>query len=141
MPPFYIPMFSKMIKYFNLPVYFSIAALIFAIPGVYEALRFDNVPLNDQGITLLWQLVPVIVAIMLFIFRKKSAAWGWLLATGSFTYFLTIAVLLASSAHASIALFWVPGWNLVLVGPVGLAIALLVRKMSQLVCANQGAKR
>jgi hypothetical protein len=115
---------------FNSPRYFWSATAIFMLPVLYETFRFDDLMASERVTTFLWQFAPSLVAIILYVCRAKPAAWGWLLGSGAFTYFLLIAVSYSSSLHSSIALFWAPVWCLVFIGPLGSGIALLVRKLA-----------
>src|SRR5580765_3802273 len=103
-------------------VYFYAAALIFLLPGLYVVHSFSSNPFVEQLETLAWNLAPVLIAVVLYVSRLRAAAWGWLIAIGITMYIVVIAVLHASSANESIALFWAPIWNILIVGPVGLTI-------------------
>jgi hypothetical protein len=110
-------------------IYFWIVVAICMIPGIYVAHGFDDAPLSDQLEVLLWSLAPTFVAMILFVCQAKAAAWGWLVAVGVTTYIVLVAVKLSSTPSASLAFFWAPIWNLVLVGPVGLGIGILIKKV------------
>jgi hypothetical protein len=110
-------------------IYFWIATIVFMLPGLYVAHNFRSISTGDQLEALLWNFAPVLIAIVLFVSRAKAAAWGWLVAVGVATYIVLIAVTLSSRPTASLALFWAPVWNVVLIGPLGLAIGVLVKKV------------
>jgi hypothetical protein len=120
---------SREVKRTTSAIYFWIAAVVFMLPGLYVAHNFRSVPTGDLLEVLLWNFAPVLIAIILFVSRARAAAWGWLVAVGVTMYIVVIAVKLSSRSTASLDFFWAPIWNVVLVGPVGLAIGILVKKV------------
>jgi len=84
--------------------------------------------MREQLETLAWNLIPTLIAITLYACRARAAAWGWLIATGATMYVVLMAVLTSSKATESIAFFWAPIWNILIIGPIGLIVGLLVNK-------------
>jgi hypothetical protein len=107
---------------------FWISVVIFALPVLYVAYDFSDATLGVQMESSLWFAAPLMIAVILFVFGAKAAAWGWLIAVGVTTYITVVEVYLSASSTGSLAFFWVPIWNVLLVGPVGLAIGILTRK-------------
>jgi hypothetical protein len=77
---------------------------------------------------LLWGLLPVAIAYVIFLFRLRYAAWGWLLAITAYSYFSLAYVLQSESSTAAVDFLWAPAWSIVVFGPAGaLCGALLAR--------------
>ena len=110
--------------------YFYVAAAVFMLPGAYVVYGLRGTP-SEQIEALIWNLAPVLVAIGLFKTRSKGAAWGWLIGTGVTMYVVVIAVMNSARPTSSIALFWAPIWNILIVGPVGAIWGRLIRRVGK----------
>lgn len=109
-----------------------VAAMVVASgPAFFAAYDLRAAPLFAVGL-LLWGLLPLAIAYLIFHFRRQHAAWGWIAAVLVHSYFVVANVLQSQSSTAAIDFLWMPAWNIVVVGPVGALIGfLLARRLSK----------
>ena len=96
-------------------------------PALYAAWDFRASPLFSAFI-LIWSLSPIAVPYILLYFDHKFPAWGWNLAVLAYGWFGLMAVLQSKHSTASIDFLWIPVWNMVIFGPIGAGIGLLVAR-------------
>ena len=118
-----------MTYHFNSAAYFLGAVAVCSIPGACVAYGFQDTPLGERLEVLAWQLAPLSVAIVLYVLGARAGAWGWLVSVGCLAYVVSIGVKLSSSPTDSIAHFWAPVWSVLFVGPIGLAIGIIVGRL------------
>ena len=107
---------------------FWLVVLLAALPHLYaaaEGLTASNLTFSVSA--LAWSLSPIAVPVIMALARAKSAAWGWLVAITAFGYFIFATVFVwPQGSTAAIALFWAPIWSLIIVGPLGAIIGVVV---------------
>jgi hypothetical protein len=113
---------------------FFVAVMLVACgPPIFAAYDMRAASLFALGL-LLWGLLPVAIAYVIFHFRRQYAAWGWLIGVTGHGYFSLAYVLQSESSTAAIDFLWAPAWNIVVFGPAGAllgAVLARVRGLSQ----------
>lgn len=97
-------------------------------PAIFAAYDVRAAPLFAVGL-LLWGLLPMAIAYLMFHFRRLFAAWGWIAGVAAHSYFSLAYVLQSQSSTASIDFLWAPAWNIVVFGPVGALIVVLLSRI------------
>lgn len=96
-------------------------------PAIFAAYDMRAAPLFAAGL-LLWGLLPMAIAYLMFWFRRLFAAWGWLAGVAAHSYFSLAYVLQSESSTAAIDFLWAPAWNIVVFGPVGALVTVLLAR-------------
>lgn len=97
-------------------------------PAIFAAYDVRAAPLFAVGL-LLWGPLPMAIAYLMFHFRRLFAAWGWIAGVAAHSYFSLAYVLQSQSSTASIDFLWAPAWNIVVFGPVGALIVVLLSRI------------
>jgi hypothetical protein len=107
-----------------------LVALIVALV-VPVAIGFDarSAPLFALSV-LVWNLIPVAIALVIYARGKHGAAWGWLVAIAVFASAVWISVaFLERGSTGAIAFLWIPVWSCLVVGPVGAFVGYLLGRL------------
>lgn len=105
-----------------------LAVLILASgPAFYPIYGATSEPLFFSGL-LLWGLLPLAIAFLIFHLRRHYAAWGWLLGVLIHGYVSIVIVRQSESSTAVLDFLFVPVWNIVIVGPVGALVGVLLAR-------------
>ncbi|MEX2198614.1 MAG: hypothetical protein WD886_07365 [Burkholderiales bacterium] len=105
-----------------------VAVLLLASgPALYPLYGATSEPLFFSGL-LLWGLLPLAIAFLIFHLRRYYAAWGWLLAVLIHGYASVVIVRQSESSTAVLDFLFVPAWNIVIVGPVGALVGVLLAR-------------
>jgi hypothetical protein len=106
-----------------------VAMLIVASgPAFYPVYGATSEPLFFSGL-LLWGLLPLVIAFLIFHFRRHYAAWGWLLGVLIHGYISIVLVRQSESSTAVLDFLFVPAWNIVIAGPVGALVGVLLARI------------
>jgi hypothetical protein len=104
---------------------FMAATVVASGPALYASYDVRTSPFF-AAFLLIWSLAPIAVPYLILFFGRHLAAWGWNLAVLAYGYFGLITVLQSESSTASIDFLWIPVWNMVIFGPLGALIGVLV---------------
>jgi hypothetical protein len=105
--------------------------LLLAVIGPI-AIAYDAISDVPYSITLLiWNLLPVAAAFVMFKKGYSSQAFGWLLAVTSFITYIWASIAFASdnTSTAAITFLWIPLWNMIVVGPIGASAGWAVKRL------------
>jgi hypothetical protein len=121
------PLFSMRGTYS--PRVFAIATVAAAIPAFAVAYDLVSAPLLAAGL-LVWSLLPVAFAWLLFGAQRRAAAWGWLIAIAIFGMYVWASVaFLGHGSTGVLSFFWIPVWSLILVGPIGACAGMILGRI------------
>lgn len=101
------------------------------VPAFAVAYDVRSDPLFAAGL-LVWSLVPVMVAWLIFRTGRRAAAWGWLIAVAAFGLYVWTLVVSASHGSTGVLSFlWIPVWSMAIVGPTGAFVGMLLSRIIQ----------
>jgi hypothetical protein len=104
---------------------FAIANCVAVLPQLLVLYASSDRPSPFVLLVLLWNVAPIAMSAVFFIAGARAAAWGWLIAAGTWGLWEASSVVLSNSSTAFLALIWGPIWSLTIVGPIGAGIAIL----------------
>lgn len=105
-----------------------IAVMVFAgLPYIYVAYGSKAAPLFALGL-FGWSLVPLAIAFVIFHVRRQHAAWGWIVLVAAHNYFVLVNVRQSESSTAALDYVTAPLLNVVIIGPLGALIGVLLAR-------------
>jgi hypothetical protein len=108
---------------------FWIATAIAAVPQLAAIYVLASAPSVFVVWVALWNIAPLVVALILFAGGARYAAWGWLIGVTLLGWWNVGAALMSHSSTVGLVFLWTPVWNFALTGPIGAGIVMLARKL------------
>jgi hypothetical protein len=120
------------------PHRFWVVVAIAALSQLSVAYTYASAPLIFLTLIVLWNIAPLLVAVIMYVAGARSPAWGWLVAVAIFGLWSVLAVLRSDSSTAALGFMWTPIWSFLIAGPIGAGIAILAVKERS---ANQNGQK
>src|SRR5712691_3606747 len=95
---------------------FAAVMVVASGPAIFAAYDVRAAPVFAVGL-LLWGLLPLGIAYLIFRFRRKYAAWGWLAGVIAHSYFVLAYVHQSRTSPPALDFLWAPAWNIAIFGP------------------------
>jgi hypothetical protein len=109
---------------------FAAAMVAASGPPIFAAYSAKGSPVFAIGL-LVWGLLPIAIAFLIFHLRRQYAAWGWITAVLAYNYFVAANVVQSRSSTAFLDFVWAPLWDMVIVGPIGAFIGVLLARAAK----------
>jgi hypothetical protein len=107
---------------------FWIAIALAALPQLSVLHAYASAPLLFLILLVLWNIAPLLVAVVMFVAGARYPAWGWLIGVAAYGLWSAMAVLYSERSTAALGFMWAPIWSFLIVGPIGAGVALLFIK-------------
>jgi hypothetical protein len=104
---------------------FWIALGLAVLPQLLVIEVFSQAPTGFIGLLFLWNIAPMAMAVVFYVAGARPAAWGWLIGVAAWGIWSALSVVLSHSSTAALGFLWAPVWGLIIVGPVGVGMAML----------------
>jgi hypothetical protein len=109
---------------------FIAVTVLAALPHIYVAYGSTAAPLFALALCG-WGLVPLAIGFVIFRLHRQYAAWGWIVLVTAHNYVVLVTVPQSESSTAALDYVTAPLLNVVIVGPLGALVGVLLARAVQ----------